>query len=102
MARYQACTDLYLPTGDYIQAGMSFVAPVGWRPPTNAVNPLDAEAQDLYWNEGPRGYSDAEPYRALFTNGARWSDVFVAPLTAQWVKLPDGSFTLYGKVHPPV
>jgi hypothetical protein len=102
MATYQACTDLFLPDGRLIQAGTTFVVPAGWRPPTNAVNPIDQPAKDAYWNEGPRGCDSAEPFRALFTNGSRWSDVAVAPLAAQWVKLPDESFTLYEKVHNPV
>ena len=75
MPRWRALTDLTLPDGVYIQAGTSFDAPLEWHPPTNAVQPLDPDATESYWQEGPRGMSDAEPYRARFTNCARWSDV---------------------------
>jgi hypothetical protein len=94
MARFQALTDIYLPTGVYIQAGTSFDAPAGWPPPTHAVQPLDPDAMQAYWQVGPR-FSDVEIWRQCFTNGARWSDVPVKPATTWWVKVGD-QYVLHG------
>jgi hypothetical protein len=103
--RWRALTDLTLPSGDYIQAGSSFDSPANWRPPTNAVQPMDAGAVAKYWAEGPRGVFDAEPWRAVFTNGARWTGVPVPAATMWWVPVRGGAI-LHGAesfgVHPPV
>lgn len=92
--RFQALTDLYLWDGRIIQAGSEFDAPPGWKPPTNAVNAMDGDAQEAYQNEGPRGCDDAEPFRALFTNGQRWSDVRVPALKSWWTKV-NGAWVLH-------
>ena len=106
MPRWRALTDLTLPDGVYVQAGTSFDAPLEWHPPTNAVQPLDPDATERYWHEGPRGMSDAEPYRARFTNCARWSDVPVFPPTTYWVPSGKGFILVGGGenygVHDPV
>lgn len=103
MARYRALTDLYMPSGDYIQAGTEFDAPADWRCPTHAVDPIGAEAMEAYWQERPR-LSDVEPWRAVFTNGQRWSDVRVSGATTYWIKVP-GGYVLKGQeargVQPP-
>lgn len=84
--RFQALTDLTLPTGDYVQAGTTFNGPAGYKPPTNAVNPLDSEAVEAYRAEGPRGCDDAEKWRALFTNTNRWVGLSVPGPALQWVR----------------
>jgi hypothetical protein len=94
MARYRALTDLYMPSGVYVQAGTEFDAPLEWPPPTHAVQPLDPDAIERYWQEGPR-LSDVEIWRQCFTNCARWSDVPVRPATTWWVKVPKG-YVLHG------
>jgi hypothetical protein len=102
MARFLALSDLYMRDGSYIQAGTSFIAPIGWPPATNAVSPLDPDATQQLWNQGPRGCSDAEPWRALFTNGGRWTGIPVPGPAVQWVR-SGGGFILTGTnlgVHP--
>src|SRR5262245_40505799 len=102
MPRYRALTDLYMPNGDYIQAGTTFEAPDGWPPPTHAVDPIGADAMERYWQEGPR-LSDVEPWRAVFTNSARWTGVPVPGATTWWIKV-SGGYVLHGAeglgVHP--
>ena len=105
MARYRALTDLTLPDGFYIQAGTEFDAPADWKPCTHACQPLDPDAIEAYWNQGPC-LSDVEPWRACFTNGARWTGVPVPPPTTWWIKAGSG-YVLHGGgenrgVHPPV
>jgi hypothetical protein len=104
MARYRALTDLYMPSGDYVQAGESFDAPASWPPPTHGVQPLDSDAMTAYWNVGPR-LSDVEPWRAVFTNSARWTGLPVAPATTWWIKVGSG-YVLKGSeslgVRPPM
>jgi hypothetical protein len=98
--QFRALTDLYLNTGVYVQAGQVFTAPAGYPPPTNGVDPLDPDAIQAYFNVGPRGMRDAEPYRAQFTNSARWSDLPVPPASTQWKpvdpKKPWLGYTLSG------
>jgi hypothetical protein len=89
MARYRALTDLYMPSGDYIQAGTTFDGPEGWPPPCHGVQPLDSEATTAYYNVGPM-LSDVEPWRAIYTNSARWTGVPVSPPTTYWIKVPKG------------
>ena len=89
MARYQACSDLYMPDGTYIQAGTTFDGPEGWKPPCHAVNFLDGDGAQALWNVGPM-FSEVEPFRALYTNGGRWTGVPVPGMTAQWVRVPEG------------
>jgi hypothetical protein len=104
MARFLALSDLYMPDGSYVQAGTSFIAPIGWPPPTNAVTPLDPDATQQLWNQGPRGCSDAEISRATFTNSGRWTGVPIPGSSVQWVKV-SGGFILSGTnlgVHPAV
>jgi hypothetical protein len=96
MPRFQALTDLTLPGGSYIQAGTVFDAPPGWPPPTNAVTPLDPDATQLLWNQGPRGMSDAECWRALFTNSGRWTGLPVPGPSVYWVNVGRESFILTG------
>jgi hypothetical protein len=105
--RFRALTDLYLNTGVYVQAGTVFDAPSEYPPPTNAVDPLDAAAVQAYHDVGPRGCSDAEWRRAIFTNGQRWSDIPVPPPATQWLPIdptkPGLGFTLgSGDVFPPI
>jgi len=121
MATYRALTDLYLASGMYVQAGqiLSTTPSPGeipilssWVPPANAVDPLDPDAVQAYWNAGPAGCMDAEWRRALFTNGSRWSDVPVSPPATQWLPAnpqnPAAGFVLHGSlggnlgVHPVV
>jgi hypothetical protein len=86
MARYRALTDLTLPDGSYIQAGSEYETDASYQPPTNACQPLDDQALTAYHAEGPRGCDDAEPWRALFTNGNRWTGIPVPGPSIQWVK----------------
>jgi hypothetical protein len=122
MAQYRCLTDIFTPAPDcrYAQAGQiladdgsagAIPIPVGWSPPTSAVDPLSPDAVQAYWNVGPKGMSDAQPYQAQFTNGSRWSDIFVAPASTFWipanVKQPWLGFKLSGLggnygVHPPM
>lgn len=89
MPKYRALTDLCLWDGRIVQAGESFEAPESYPPPTHAVQPLDGEAMDRYWQEGPR-LSDVEIWRAVFTNSARWTGLPVPPPTTWWVKVKEG------------
>jgi len=109
--QFRAQTDLYLNDGRYIQAGQTFTAPASWPPATNACDPLTPDAVQAYWNVGPRGMLDAQPYQVQFTNAGRWSDIPVAPPSTYWipadVKRPDLGFKLSGAgsnygVHPVV
>lgn len=89
MPKWIALTDLTLPgpLERYIQAGETFDAPLDWKPPTNGVQPLDPGAAFAYWQEGPRGMSDAEINRATYTNGQRWTGQVVPPATTRWVRV---------------
>jgi hypothetical protein len=104
MPRYRALTDLTLPSGVYIQAGTEFEVGADYPPPTHACDPLDPEALQLYWNQGPR-LSDVEPWRAVFTNSARWTGLPVPPATVWWIKEGSG-YVLKGSeslgVRPPM
>lgn len=95
MATYRCLVDLFLPAPEcrYVQAG-DIVAdepnavnaiPVGWRPPTHAVSPLDPDATQRYWLEGPR-LSDCQPWQAAFLSGNRWSGQPVPPPSTYWVR----------------
>src|SRR5262245_59545427 len=93
MAQWRALVDLYLPGDRYVQAGSTFsdsgvgaLVPSNWPPPTGAVQPLDPDATQKLWAQGPRGQSDAEISRQSFMNGRRWSDVFVPAATTYWVR----------------
>jgi hypothetical protein len=99
--QFRALTDLYLANGQYVMAGqicsnegVGVPIPAGFVPPANAVDPLTPDARTAYQQVGPQGCSDAEWRRALFTNGARWSDVPVLPPKTQWLRNPDGTFSL--------
>ncbi len=109
--QFYALTDLYLADGRYISAGETFDVPSDFKPPTNAVSPISPDAIEALWLEGPRGCSDAEPNRAVFTNSARWSDKPVKPPSVRWVpanpQKPSDGFVLQGGgenygVHPQV
>jgi hypothetical protein len=104
MPRWRALTDLTLPSGDYVQAGAKYQTDANYHPPTHACQPLDSEAMDRYWQEGPR-LSDVEPWRAVFTNGARWTGIPVSPPTTWWIKAGSG-YVLKGSeargVRPPM
>jgi hypothetical protein len=97
--QFRALTDLYMPDGRYIQAGSVFDAPAGWPPPTHAVMPLDPDATQAYWAQGPR-FNYVEAWRQTFTNSARWSDVPVPPPTTWWTpvdpKNPSKGYVLSG------
>src|SRR5262249_18364835 len=93
MARYRALTDIFTPAPEcrYAQAGDilsdegdGVPIPQGWRPPTHAVQPLNPDATERYWQEGPR-FSAVEMWRATFTNSNRWADKPVAGPTTWWV-----------------
>jgi hypothetical protein len=108
MARYRALTDIFTPAPEcrYAMAGDilsdapgpgEVPIPVGWRCPTHAVDPLDPAAMEAYRNEGPR-FSEVEIWRAVFTNGARWSDKPVSAPKVYWVpvdpKQPEKGYRL--------
>ena len=84
--------------------------PVGWSPPTHAVDCLTPDAVQAYWNVGPKGQSDASVWQATFTNSARWSGVPVFAPAVYWVRArteTEKGFVLTGAgaglgVHPPV
>jgi hypothetical protein len=94
MPRWRALTDLYLVTG-YVQAGTTFEMPLEWHPPTHAVQPLDPDAIERYWQEGPR-LSDVEPWRACYANSARWTGVPVPAPTTYWIKSGSDQYVLHG------
>jgi hypothetical protein len=107
--QFRALTDLFLPAPDcrYVQAGqiisdegVGIPIPSSWQPPTNGVTPLTPDATERYWEVGPRGMMDAQPYQVQFTNGSRWSDIPVSPATIYWVpvnpKNPALGFVLTG------
>ena len=92
--RFRALTDIFTPGCGYVQAGQILSSTPGpgeipipshWIHPAHAVDPLDPDAVERYWQAGPAGCMDAEWRRALFTNCARWSDVPVAPPSTQWL-----------------
>src|SRR5262245_56275824 len=95
MARYRALTDIFTPApecryaqaGDILsdQPGLGEVPiPVGWRPPTHAVDCLDPGATSIYFEEGPR-FSEVEMWRVTFTNSNRWSNKPVGARSIYWV-----------------
>ena len=94
MATYRTLVSLYLPGDVWVDAGTvisdqpgaGVPIPAGWPPPTGAVQPLDADATQKLWQQGPRGQSDAEIGRAGFMNGQRWSNIAVAAATTYWVR----------------
>jgi hypothetical protein len=108
MAQYRALTDLFLPAPEcrYVQAGDTFTAPAGYVPATNSVDPISSDAFNAYFNAGPRGCSDAEWHRAIFTNSQRWSGVQVTPPATGWVPVDPTNlqkgFMLNGQVKPPM
>jgi hypothetical protein len=59
--------------------------PSGWKPPSNAVDPLTPDAVSAYSAVGPAGCADAEWRQALFTNGSRWVGVPVSRPATQWL-----------------
>jgi hypothetical protein len=87
--RFRALTDLTLPSGDYVQAGSEYTTDANYLPPCHACQPLDPEATTAYYNVGPM-LSDVEPWRACYTNGARWTGVPVPPPTTYWIKVAKG------------
>jgi len=121
--RFRVLTDIFTPAPvcGYAQAGQILSStpgpgeipiPSNWIPPANAVDPLDPDAVQAYWNAGPAGCMDAEWRRALFTNCSRWSGMPVGPPATQWLPAdptkPWLGFTLGGRfggnlgVHPVV
>ncbi len=92
---FRALADIYLPDGNYIEAGTTFLGPSGWIPAV-AVDPVDSAAIQAYWDLGPVMMKDAEIGRPLFGNYLdRRSQVFVGAPAIYWVPAP-GGFILTG------
>ena len=83
MAPYRLLTDHYIG-GVYLQAGTTVTegveVPSGWLP-SIATDPIDNDAINKFFAEGPRGQSDAEPNRSLgpWFSGTRWSGIGIGP-----------------------
>jgi hypothetical protein len=92
--RFRALTDLTLPSGAYVEAGSEYETDANYKPPTHACQPLDPDAIAAYWAEGAR-FSEAEPWRACYTNCNRFVGLPVAPPTTWWVKSGD-QYILHG------
>jgi hypothetical protein len=91
MATYRVIADLFLPgciyasAGEILSDGPGGKIPVGWVPPTGAVDPIDAAAIAAYQAVGPQGQDDAEPNRWNAPWGwSRWSGVTYAPAVHYW------------------
>src|SRR6516225_9222179 len=103
MATYRTLVPLYLPHDIWVDAGTIISdapggpIPVGWPPPTNAVDPVDGPANTAYQALGPGVNSDAEPYKGIgpWWMGQRWTGVPVAKPVHYWKQVPGtNTFTL--------
>lgn len=97
--RFRALTDLTLPSGDYISAGSEYTTDADYLPPCHACQPLDADGLTAYYNVGPM-LSDVEPWRAIYTNSARWTGLPVPPPTTYWIK-SGSQYFLHGTNYGP-
>jgi hypothetical protein len=107
MASYVALADLYLPGDLFVQAGAtlsdsnapgSLPIPVGWLPPSGAVDPIDTQAVQNYFNAGPGAASSAQPYQVLlpgYCGGMRWTGQAIPSPIHVWYRVPHG-FALKG------
>jgi hypothetical protein len=91
MARYMLLTDHFLPGGAYAPAGsivstvdVGGTLPVGWI--SNAVDPLDAAAVQVFWQAGPQTMP-------LLVRQC-WSGVPVSAPVTYWRALP-GNTTMW-------
>lgn len=91
---YRALTDVYLSDGTYIEAGTTFISR---EIPPVAVDPIDTNAIQAYWNLGPVMMNNAEISRALFPVGlgSVRSGVSIKPPAVYWKPAPVG-FILTG------
>jgi len=103
MAQYRCLVDIFLPAPGchYAQAGdlLSDVVPTpagcipipsNWVPPLG-VDPIDAGAQQAFFNAGPTGMKACDhgvPNTVM--SGQRWSDVPVAAPSVYWVQTKKG------------
>jgi hypothetical protein len=112
LATYKVIADLfvmpgsiYASAGDTISDGPGGILPVGWQPPTGAVDPITSDAIQAYWNVGPRGQTDAEPNKWSSPWGwSRWANTTYSAPAIYWKPAP-GGFILTGAgavlgVHP--
>jgi hypothetical protein len=75
--------------------------PTNWVPPSGAVEPLDADAQQKYWNAGPGAAGQAVQGLTLGPSGL-WSAFAgpVAPPQVYWVKVSRDTYQLKGTNMP--
>jgi hypothetical protein len=110
MAQYRAITDIFGPAPEcrYFQAGDMLTdivptpagflpIPSNWVPPLG-VEPIDAAAQQAFFNAGPSGMTASDhgvPNTSMA--GQRWSDRPVSAPAVYWKQAPGGGWTLGGK-----
>jgi hypothetical protein len=100
MAMYRLLADHYFPSG-YISAGTIVTEgdgniPIGWVP-TLAVDPLNSQAIQAFWQAGPRAANSAQPNVEIAPGWwMRWANQPVAPPTVYWQKVANGLFRLTG------
>lgn len=91
MAQYRAICDLYLPGDRYCEAGdivsdsgIGVPVPVGWPPPL-AVDPIDGDGLQRFFDQGPASMGTAEhgTLSVVFC-GNRWTGKPVAPASHYW------------------
>jgi hypothetical protein len=94
---YRALMDIFLPDLTYVEAGTTFTGPPGWIPAV-AVDPVDTNGIQAYWNLGPVMMDNAEISRCLFPYGdwMRRTGVLVAAPKVYWTPTTGGKFILTG------
>lgn len=103
MAIYRAIVDLYLPGGQYAQAGdtlsdigLGVPVPVGWVPPLG-VDPIDGDGLQRFWNAGPTAAMGSAEHGSLsiVLAGNRWSGIAVAPPNHYWRPVMQGGHRVW-------
>jgi hypothetical protein len=103
VAIYRAIVDLYLPGGQYAQAGdtlsdvgLGVPVPVGWVPPLG-VDPISTDAVQAFFNAGPTAAMGSAEHGGLsiVLAGNRWSDRPVAPPNHYWRPVMQGGHRVW-------
>jgi hypothetical protein len=85
----------YAPAGTVVTEGREI--PIGWVP-TAAVDPLNAEAIQAYFNAGPQSVSSAEYSRDYYWSQRPWDELETRQPQVQWKAVPGhpGAYQLTG------
>lgn len=94
---YRALMDIFMPDQSYVEAGTVFRGPPGWIPAC-AVDPIDTNGIQAYWNLGPVMGNSAEVWRPIFPWGdwSRRSGILVTAPKVYWTPATGGKFILTG------